>query len=468
MSDPVRRKLTTIFCADVHGYSRLMDIDEVSTLQTLKLYRQAMTGLIERHDGRVFAIAGDSVAAEFGSVVEAVQCAAEVQRELRTRNDSRPHDRRLEFRIGINLGDVMVEGDDLYGEGVNIAARLEGLAEPGGICISGTVYDQVHNKLTLGYDFMGEQTVKNISQPVPAYSIDLSPTTAKTQHATRPHPRAAVEDTASDDQKRWFRHRTARLVFVLAILFVINAATTSGPWTEPGTWWALWFALLFAILILWRALNTYRPDLVGRDAKVGGDMSHSKVGSRKVRGDMTFSKDTEFHGKIRGNVKVARGVSVKLFCKIGGNLIIEPDAVVELHGVVGLDVINRGGAFRLHGKVRGSERHEVAGQPAPPPPEGERPVPRFLKIEGRATGKDGKDEGFHLRVPLHLLRAGIKMRALIPEAKRDKINEKLRDKGIEGDIFEMSDHQIDTLIRSLGELELEAGDGDGSFRIYLE
>ncbi len=346
MSDPVGRKLTTLFCADVHGYSRLMDIDEVSTLQTLKLYRQAMTGLIERHDGRVFAIAGDSVAAEFGSVVEAVQCAAEVQRELRTRNDSRPHDRRLEFRIGINLGDVMVEGDDLYGEGVNIAARLEGLAEPGGICISGTVYDQVHNKLTLGYDFMGEQTVKNIAQPVPAYSIDLSPTTAKTQHATRPHPRAAVADTASDDQKRWFRHRTARLAFILAILFVINAATTSGPWTEPGTWWALWFALLFAILVAWHGLQAYQPDLVGRGTIVARDL--------------TFSEDAEFHGTIGRDATVASGVSVKLFGKIGRDLVIEPDATVEVHGKIGRDVINRGGTFRLDGKVGGSERYEAA------------------------------------------------------------------------------------------------------------
>ncbi len=345
MSDPVGRKLTTIFCADVHGYSRLMDIDEVSTLQTLKLYRQAMTGLIERHDGRVFGTAGDSVAAEFGSVVEAVQCAAEVQRELRTRNETHPHDQRLEFRIGINLGDVMVEGDDLYGEGVNIAARVQALAEPGGICISGTVYDQVHNKLTLGYDFMGEQAVKNIAEPVPTYRIDLSPT-AKTQYPARPRLRASSADTGADDQKRWFRQRAARLAFALAVLFVINAATSYGRWTEPGTWWVGWIALFVAIAIAWHALKAYRPDLVGRDVKVGGDM--------------TFSQDTEFHGKIGGDVKVAPGVSVKLFAKIGGNLIIEPDAVVELHGVIGHDVINRGGTLHLDGKLSGSERYEVA------------------------------------------------------------------------------------------------------------
>jgi polyhydroxyalkanoate synthesis regulator phasin len=125
------------------------------------------------------------------------------------------------------------------------------------------------------------------------------------------------------------------------------------------------------------------------------------------------------------------------------------------------------------GKITADEGERLlgalgAGQPAPPPVEAERPVPRFLKMEAGATGKDGKDEGFRLRVPLDLLRAGIKMRALIPETKREKIIEKLREKGIKVDVFEMSEDEIDALIRSLGELEMEAGDGDGSFRLYLE
>ena len=240
----------------------------------------------------------------------------------------------------------MVEGDDLYGEGVNIAARLQALAEPGGVCISGTVYDQVHNKLSLGYDFMGEQTVKNIAEPVPTYRIDLSLTTAKTRHAARPRPRAPVADPVSDDQKRWYWHRAARLAFVLAVLFVINATTSSGRWTEPGTWWVLWFALFFVILRAWRALKAYRPVILGQDTKVGRDVS--------------FSKDTEFHGTIGRDAMVASGVSVKLFGKIGRNLVIEPDATVEVHGNIGRDVINRGGTFRLDGKVGGSERYEVA------------------------------------------------------------------------------------------------------------
>ena len=173
MSEAVHRKLTTIFCADVVGYSRLMEGDEVATLETLKAYRRAMAGLIERHEGRVVSTTGDALLAEFASVVEAVQCAAEVQRELGTRNAGLGEERRMDYRIGINLGDVIVEGDDLYGEGVNIAARLQSLAEPGGVNISGTVYDQVRNKLSLGYQFIGAQSVKNITEQVPVYRVQL-------------------------------------------------------------------------------------------------------------------------------------------------------------------------------------------------------------------------------------------------------------------------------------------------------
>ena len=141
---------------------------------------------MERHQGRLVGTSGDSVLAEFPSVVEALQCAVEIQRELAARNRSLDGDRRMEFRIGLNIGDVMVEGDDIYGEGVNVAARLEQLAEPGGICISGTVYDQVHNKLTLGYDYLGERSVKNISEEVRVYRVDLD--RVRRRRATAPRP----------------------------------------------------------------------------------------------------------------------------------------------------------------------------------------------------------------------------------------------------------------------------------------
>src|SRR5262245_17080103 len=160
------RKLAAILSADVQGYSRLMGADEEGTLRTLTAYRLVTDAFIHQHHGRIVGTAGDSVLAEFASAVDAVQGAVEIQRALTTKNAELPPERRMEFRIGINVGDVMVEGEQIYGDGVNIAARLQGLAEAGGICISGTVYDQVMNKLALGYEYLGEQQVKNITQPV--------------------------------------------------------------------------------------------------------------------------------------------------------------------------------------------------------------------------------------------------------------------------------------------------------------
>ena len=154
MTDKVKRRLTTVLCADVHGYSRLMEADEAGTLETLRRYRTAMTGLVERHDGRIVNTWGDAVIAEFASVVEAVQCAVEIQQEISNQEPDPTH-APMRFRIGINLGDVMVDGSDIYGDGVNIAARLQQLAEPGGVVVSGSVYDQVYNKLSLGFDCLG-------------------------------------------------------------------------------------------------------------------------------------------------------------------------------------------------------------------------------------------------------------------------------------------------------------------------
>ena len=171
MTTKVRRRLTTLLCADVEGYSRLMEADEAGTLATLRRYRAAMATLMERHDGRIVNTWGDAVIAEFASVVEAVQCAVETQQELSGYNGGLPEPQRMRFRIGIHLGDVMVEGDDVYGDGVNITARLQELAEPGGILISGPVYDQVHNKLSIGFDCVGRQQLKNVANPVTGYRV---------------------------------------------------------------------------------------------------------------------------------------------------------------------------------------------------------------------------------------------------------------------------------------------------------
>jgi adenylate cyclase len=170
-----KRKLTTILSADVVGYSRLMEDKEEATIQTLNAYRNSMSTLIEQHRGRVVDMTGDNLMAEFSSVVDAVKCAVETQKEMGERNADEPENRRMLFRIGVNLGDIVEEGDRIYGDGVNIAARLEGLAEGGGICISGTAYDQLKNKLELGYEYLGEHSVKNIAAPVRVYKVLMEP-----------------------------------------------------------------------------------------------------------------------------------------------------------------------------------------------------------------------------------------------------------------------------------------------------
>lgn len=174
----VKRKLTAILSADVKGYSRLMGADEEGTLHTLTAYREVMTALIQQHQGRVVNAPGDALLAEFESVVDAVKSAVEIQRELTKRNAELPTDRRMEYRIGVNLGDVMVEGEAIYGDGINIASRMESLADGGGICISGTAFDQVENKISLGYQYLGEQTVKNIAKPVRVYRVLMGPEAA--------------------------------------------------------------------------------------------------------------------------------------------------------------------------------------------------------------------------------------------------------------------------------------------------
>jgi TolB-like protein/class 3 adenylate cyclase len=166
-----KRKLAAILSADVEGYSRLMDDDEEATVRTLTAYRTAIADLVQKFRGRIVDTPGDNILAEFTSVVDSVNCAAEIQRDIAERNAELPDSRRMEFRIGVNLGDVIEEEGRIYGDGVNIAARLEGLADAGGICISGTAFDQVKGKLSLGYQFVGEQTVKNIPDPVRAYKV---------------------------------------------------------------------------------------------------------------------------------------------------------------------------------------------------------------------------------------------------------------------------------------------------------
>ena len=203
-----KRKLTAILSADVAGYSRLMGDDEEATVRTLNVYFDLMTKLVQQYRGRVVDTTGDNLLAEFASAVDAVNCAVEIQRELAERNTELPYERKMEFRIGVNIGDVIEEENRIYGDGVNIAARVESLADAGGICISGRVYVQVENKLDLTYDFIGEQEVKNIAKPVLVYRV-LS------------HPGAAAQRVVSAKKalrKIWRNIAISIIAFIILIV----------------------------------------------------------------------------------------------------------------------------------------------------------------------------------------------------------------------------------------------------------
>ena len=185
-----KRKLAAILSADVEGYSRLMGESEEDTVRTLTAYREVINVLIKQHSGMILDFSGDNLLAEFASVVDAVQGAVAIQKEIKARNAELPENRRMRFRIGINLGDVIQEEARIYGDGVNIAARLEGLATPGGICISRTAFDHIESKLPYGYEFLGDQTVKNITKPVGAYRVLMEPrvTVAESQSVKKEAP----------------------------------------------------------------------------------------------------------------------------------------------------------------------------------------------------------------------------------------------------------------------------------------
>jgi class 3 adenylate cyclase len=200
----LQRKLATILSADVASFSRLMGEDEEGTLRTFRGHKKVFESLVSMHHGRIFNTAGDAILAEFSSAVEAVRCATDIQAALRTRNDQLAVSRQVRFRIGINLGDVMLQGDDLMGDGVNVAARLQTAAEPGGICISGSVHDQIRNKLSLTFHSLGEQNFKNIQEPVRTFSI-----VEAEGHVTLPAPKPAGTGSSAT---KWI---AAALVLVL-------------------------------------------------------------------------------------------------------------------------------------------------------------------------------------------------------------------------------------------------------------
>ncbi len=215
----MKRRLATILAADAVGYSRLMGADEEATLQRLNTYRKIIDRLIGEHHGRVFGSAGDSVIAEFASPVSAVRCAVQIQQTLEEHNVDVVEQRRMRFRIGVNLGDVVVEDDNLLGDGVNIAARLESLADPGGICIASNVYEQIENKLSVGYVYLGEKALKNIAKPLHVYKVLASPAATV----------ARVRGTGSNKRTRLLS------VFAIAALLVAVAIGVALQWTWEGS-----------------------------------------------------------------------------------------------------------------------------------------------------------------------------------------------------------------------------------------
>ena len=215
----VKRRLTCILAADAVGYSQLMGQDEEGTIRVLSAHRAVIDGIIAFHEGRIVSTAGDSVIAEFSSAVDSVRCAVEIQDALKTRNDSLPEHRQMRFRIGVNLGDVVVKNEDLLGDGVNVAARLETMAEPGGICISSSVYDQITGKLDLGFQDIGNQTLKNISRPIHVYRVSGAGTPLRAL--------LAPEIPAAAPPAPHPRPRTAMPWAIGALAFVLIGATVA-------------------------------------------------------------------------------------------------------------------------------------------------------------------------------------------------------------------------------------------------
>ena len=273
----VQRKLTTILAADAAGYASAMDADEVGTLEALRAARSVFSKFIERHNGRIANTAGDGLIADFPSLVEAVQCAIEVQRELGS--PGHPANGSLPFRIGIHLGDVIVDGEDLLGEGVNLAARLQTMAEPGGVLVSQQVYDQVHGKLTVGFEYLGEKRPKNFSEDVPVYCVSFGEEPHRRifgRHASQQHkqtepPRSSVNKAArektavnrsetDDDGLRDKVIRNAKVLGVVWVALVIINLTTS-----PGSIWVQWPALAMLVALGLQAAPLFESSLFGRN-----------------------------------------------------------------------------------------------------------------------------------------------------------------------------------------------------------
>ncbi|TYC64197.1 adenylate/guanylate cyclase domain-containing protein [Rhodobacterales bacterium] len=283
----VKRRLAAIMCADVAHYSALMERDEDGTLDRLKAYRTIMSSLTERHNGRIVNTWGDAVIIEFASVMEAVQCAVEIQNELSHRNSELSDADRMEFRIGINLGDIMVEGDDIYGDGVNVAARLQELATSGGIMLSQSVHEQVKSKLAIGFERMGLRTVKNVSEPVQTFAVRLGgrndpqetfeeqragDAIAGNASAEGPLQEPSGDDDAGavanglEQARGWLRRQPRRVqscAFMIMFFLLLNLLT------GISSVWFMWPSLPFIAMLVWHLLTGEKEKKLTGHARPG-------------------------------------------------------------------------------------------------------------------------------------------------------------------------------------------------------
>ena len=263
MGQTTERKLTTILCADMKGYSKMMEQDEERTLQSLKEARALFQEEIETSGGRIINMPGDAIIADFPSVVKALDCSVTIQSRL---NEDKVDELSPQFRIGLNLGDVIIEGSDIFGDGVNIAARLEGLAPVGGVCISGTVYDHIKAKRPLDFEYMGAQHVKNIQEDVDAYALNLSgdkefkKATKQNKKQKKRHTHHQVEIEGNDEEAQLrrqvkreagFYRRLLPMGGVILLLFLINI------FTSPGYLWFLWPAMPMSVVIAMDAMRVF-------------------------------------------------------------------------------------------------------------------------------------------------------------------------------------------------------------------
>ena len=246
----MKQRLAAVLAADMAGYSRLMEADEAGTLARLRTHRiELIDPAIAKNEGRIIKTTGDGMLVEFQSVTDAVKCAVEVQQRMRRRNADVAQDRRIEFRIGINLGDVIEVGDDIYGDGVNIAARLQSSAPPGGIVISSTVYDQVRNKVPVGFDFLGQLEVKNVAEGVPSYAVRIGEA-APASKAERPHEayrqRTPPAAAPAPPEPSLFEPGSTAVYRALAAAAILVAVINL--MTSRDSFWSKWPIATFALI----------------------------------------------------------------------------------------------------------------------------------------------------------------------------------------------------------------------------